>query len=63
MKDALIQADRQTDKHEAKWRLCDCTKAHKISHVTAEKKESQGKISVALNQWGEEAKYVFFNCQ
>jgi hypothetical protein len=26
--------------------------------VTAEKKESQGKISVALNQCGEEAKFV-----
>jgi hypothetical protein len=29
MKAALIHEDRQTDKYEAKWRPCDCTKAHK----------------------------------
>jgi hypothetical protein len=56
MKVALKQADRQTDKYEANWRLCDPANAH----VTAEMKESQCKISVALNQWGEAANPVLF---
>jgi len=32
MKAALMHADRQTDKHKAKWRLCNYANAH----VTAE---------------------------
>jgi hypothetical protein len=30
IKAALVQADRQTDKYEAKWRLCDCKNVHTI---------------------------------
>jgi hypothetical protein len=57
MKTALIHADRQTDKHEANWRFCDCANGIKISCDSREG-TLQGNISVVLNRWGQEAKYV-----
>jgi hypothetical protein len=31
IKAQLIHADRQTDKHKGKWRICNHANAHKIS--------------------------------
>jgi hypothetical protein len=46
IKTALIQADRQTDKYEAKWRLCDCTNVHKIHMWQPRRKNHKAKFQL-----------------
>jgi hypothetical protein len=57
MKPGIMQEDRLTEEHKAKWSLWDYARAHKI-YCDSRGERFKGNISVALNAWAEAAKSV-----